>query len=870
MIGRTIGHFEILDELGTGGMGVVYRARDLRLGREVAVKALPPEFADDDDRLMRFEREAQVLASLKHAGIGSIYDLVEVDSRQYLILELVEGPTLDHLIGGRGLELEHAVKLAVQIAEALAAAHRVGVVHRDLKPANIKVDSEGHAKVLDFGLAKVAHDDPASAESRAPTLAGAKTQPGVTLGTAAYMSPEQARGEPVDRRADIWAFGCVLYEMLAGRPCFDGHTGSDVRAAVLRDDPDWGAMPEGVPPTLRRLLAMCLEKKPRNRLRDMGDVRLILRSLSMEEDSVATAAQPDRRQWRWALAAAGLVAVGLAVGLGVWRSAQSERGESLHIPMAPPPGLKPSLGFGPSLAISADGRTVAYVLEKGTTTQLYVKGPTDLEARPVPGTRGARTPAFSPDGQWVAFIAEDENKLKKVGLRGGEPITLCDAESPYGVTWSSEDSIVFTSSYSGLLRVSADGGTPQRVTSQGNEHHQWPASLPGEEAVLFARVPAGWDFDNASIAVVPAAGGAPEVVLESAYYPRYAPTGHLVFVQGDTVLAAPFDARSQRVTGPAKVVLEGVWTSSWTGYADFAFSDSGTLVYVSGGPDPTRAMLVSVNRSGHPTPLLEQRQPYRVPRFSPDGGWLVFAIAARGVDLWSYDLGRRSLDRLTDSAGWDGYPVWQPGRQAIAFSSYREGLAALYRKDLLTEGLERLVTSEHANYPGSWSPDGNLLAYWQDHPQTGLDLWVYSSEAQSARPLLRTQHNEWQPEFSPDGRYIAYVSDETGDRFEVHVRPYPGMSPALKISTSGGLSPRWRGDGRELFYLVDDRVMVVELSGPDTLTAGPPRELFAGPYGRYFDVATDGRSFLMIQEMSPSDPPMRINLVTDWFEELGD
>jgi serine/threonine protein kinase len=862
-------------------MGEVYRARDTKLDRFVAIKVLRDEVASDPERLRRFEQEARIVSSLNHPNIVTIFDIDQQDSTLYIAMEYVEGKTLREIVTSGPLPLKTLLPLATQIAEGLAKAHSFGVVHRDLKPGNLMVSKDGLVKILDFGLAKLVprRSDVLSEGSTADRWSEFGTPPG----TAPYMSPEQAAGRPLDYHSDQFSLGSVLYVMATGKPAFHRETVPQTLAEIIEADPEpIASLNPKIPPPLRWVIERCLAKDPQDRYVSTADLARELQGLGKHLSEISseppsapatdrpTSRPPLRKSLRLRpLAALGLLALGLLIGFATARYvAQSGSVSPVRLAMEMPKGLQPSFGYGPSLAISPDGGTLAFVLESGTTTRLFVKRPEDLEVVPMAGTEGARSPFFSPRGRWIAFIDEDDRKLKKVSLSGGDPVAIADTDSRWGAAWTPDGSIVFMSTQGGLVRVSADGGTPERVTNAGAARHIWPSLLPGGDVVLFTVLPADADFDDASIAAVPVAGGAPKVVLEAASFPHYAPTGHLIFVQGGNVLAAPFDPRSLEVTGPPVKLLEGVWTNSYIGYAEFTFSATGTLLYISGGSDPNRATLVSVDRSGNSIPLVTERRPYRVPRFSPDGRQLAFAIGDRQVDIWACDLSRKSFDRVTDSASWDAYPLWQPGMEAVAFSSMRDGPAAIYRIDLRSENVEKLVDAVFSNYPGSWSPDGNLLAYWQENPETGLDIWVYSLEERAPEPFLRTQYNESAPEFSPDGRFIAYESNETGEQLEVYVRPHPEVNPSIRISTNGGRSPRWGADGRELFYLVGGKLMVVEMETEPNLTPGAPRELFEGPYDRYYDPAPDGQSFVMIRKMDEGDPPLRFNFIANWFEEL--
>lgn len=876
MVGESLGHYRVLELLGEGGMGAVYRAHDTQLDRDVAIKLLPEAWADDRSRLERFRREAKLLATLNHPNVATIHGWEEFEDRHCIVLELVDGETLAaRLASTDALPVEEVLEIALQVARGLEAAHRRGIVHRDLKPANVARAPDGQVKILDFGLGKtLGAANPDAGLTDSPTADGDITHGGEMLGTVPYMSPEQARGEPVDRRADIWAFGCLLHECLAGKSPFLGETRSETLARILKEEPDRNALPHPLPRRLSLLLDRCLRKDPRHRLHDIADARIEIEDLMagpVDQETPETTVVTDRssRLPGPALALAG-AALGAALAFfSVW-TLSGERPVSIErIPMALPDQLQPSMGFGPSVAISPDGRTLAYVLERGTTTMLHAKRVENLEVQPVTGTEGARTPFFSPGGEWIAFFDEDDLELKKVAISGGEPVTIADAEVPWGGAWTPDDTIVFASTSSGLLRVSASGGeAPSPITDSGAGQHAWPTLLPGGDAVLLTANPEQGNFDEASIAWLPLSGGTPEVILESAYYPHYSPTGHLIFVQDGAVRAAPFDLDSRRITGTSVTLLEDVWTSSWIGYADFAFSSDGTLIYISGGPDPTLATLVEVDRSGNPRTILGERRTYRVPRFSPDRQRIAFTIADERVDVWTYDMSSQRTDRVTDSESWDAFPVWRPGTTEISFASMRAGVAEIFTENERAGAPEMLVSSEHPVYPGSWSSDGSLLAYWEEDPETGRDIWVYSAETGQSEPFLQTEYNESSPEFSPGNDLIAYHSNETGEQLEVYVRPYPEGTPRVRVSIDGGRTPRWGAEGEELFFVVAGRLMAADVSTEPELAAGPPQELFAGPYGYGYDVAADGRSFLMIQEMAEGDAPLRVNYVTGWFDEV--
>ena len=873
MIGQTLGHYSILDKLGEGGMGEVYRAEDAALGRQVALKVLPPHMSGSQERLQRFQREAKTLASLNHPNIVTVFSVEKVDDINFLTMELLEGQTMADFLPPQGVPIKEFLRISIDLADALSSAHDSGVIHRDLKPSNVFVTTSGRVKVLDFGLAKqtpVASDGP---DSRAPT--DVLTGEGRVLGTVPYMSPEQLQGKQPDARSDIFSLGIILYQLATGDRPFKGATSVDIISSILRDQPTpVDDLRSEMPHHIGLIVGMCLEKDPDNRIQSAKDLRNELTVLNRELSSGAIRRQSSTKTRAvWKARAGWIAAVVLALMLMGYLVAdqffepQVTQG-AMRIPMPLPEGLKPGLGFGPSVAVSPDGRHLGFALEGSTGSKLYLKGPNDPEARPIAGTEGARTPFFAPDGRWIAFFDEYERKLKKISLGGGEPITITDADYQWGADWAEDGTIVFSSIYTGLMRVSEDGGPAEPITEAEAFQHSWPSFLPGDEKVLFTILTSRGNFNEASIAAVPLSGGEPKIIFESAYFPHYASTGHLVFVQNNAVVAAPFDPQRLEVTGPVVTVFENVWTSPWTGYADFAFSDSGTLLYISGGPDRTRSTLERVDLQGKTTPILSDPLPYTTPTISPDGQQLAFTIGDNEVDLWIYHLGRKTLTRFTDSPSWDAYPQWRPGSDWIAFSSMREGLPAIFQKGLVSEKVERLFVAEHPNYPYSWSPDGQLLAYIEEHPETGQDIWVHSRLEGTQEPFLQSDHNESNPAFSPDSRFIAYESDESGRRYEIYVRPYPEFNPAVKISTQGGLTPRWGPDGTQLFYVEGRRLMVVDLEYGPSLTPKTPNELFEGDYGRSFDVSLDGQWFVMINEMAADAPPMRINYVANWYNEL--
>jgi eukaryotic-like serine/threonine-protein kinase len=880
--GTRLGSYEVVAQIGAGGMGEVYRAHDTKLGRDVAIKVLPPNFVNDPERLSRFQREARMLAALNHANIATIYGLEQSGGVSCLVMELVPGETLAERVKAGPLGIEEALKIAVQIAEALEAAHEKSIIHRDLKPANVKVTPEGKVKVLDFGLAKAFEGDSASENmGNSPTLSAAATMQGLILGTAAYMSPEQARGKAVDKRTDIWAFGCVLYELLTRKQAFHGESTTEILAAVLRGEPDWQVLPASTPPKIRDLLGRCLQKDLRRRLHDAADARIeiedALTAPAMEEP--AAAAKGIRALGRRALilSVGTLLLVAVVTAFAVWnlKPAPIQRVSRLTITL--PPGQQlAGLESGPALALSPDGTHLAYVARQGGTQQIYLRAMDSLEAKPIPETEGAINPFFSPDGQWLGFFAG--GKLKKISVNGGAALVLSDATNPGGASWGSGSMIVFAPVTNGALQqVSEAGGATQPLArlDNGDVSRRWPEFLPGGKTVLFAASPIAINFTNAQIAVQSLGTGERRNLVQGGINPRYALSGHLVYAQGRSLMAVPFDPQRLAVTATAVPVVEGVLQSPANGAAQYSFSATGSLVYVSGGAQSAQSKLVWVNRNGAEQPLAAPAHTYVTPRLSPDGRRVTVGITESESQIWLYDLSRETLTRFTFEGNYNPIPVWTPDGKRIAFESNKEGVPNLFWQ--LADGsggLERLNTSEYIQVPSSWSPDGQLLAFYELNPTTQRDIWVLRMSDRKAQPFIRTPFDDGAPRFSPDGRWLAFTTNESG-RFEIYVQPYPGPGGKWQISTEGGNQPVWNPNGRELFYRSGDKMMAVDITTQPSFAVGRPRMLFEGRYETSpfplpnYDVSRDGQRFLMLKPSeSTVAAPTQINVVLNWFEEL--
>jgi serine/threonine-protein kinase len=888
--GTRLSSYEIISQIGAGGMGEVYRARDTKLGREVAIKVLPEAFAESE-RLARFEREARLLASLNHPNIATLFDLQEHDGTHFLVLELVPGETLAERIQQGPIPIDEAVPLFKQIAEALEAAHEKGIIHRDLKPSNIKVTPEGKVKILDFGLAKALAGEPVTQNlSESPTLTREFTETGVVLGTAPYMSPEQARGKTVDKRADIWAFGCCLYEALTGKVAFLGDTVADTIAKIVEREPDWQMLPPTTPPFVRSLLRRCLQKDANRRLHDIADARIEIEDADTEPSVGEIPRARKSRALPWILAALAALAAGVA---GWYLKPSAPRPVSkMIVEVEPAEWLGSRARTLPqfrmsrtAVAFSRDGKYLVFNAGDSEGFRLYLRPMDGLEAQPIPFTEGALGPFYSPDGKWIGFWAN--GSLKKVPIGGGPAITLCDTSSlPVGASWGPNGTIVFGKDEGGILEISSDGGEPRAIThlAEGEYSHRLPYILPDGETVLFTKLKRRRGWDEAQIVAFSLETGEQKVLVDNGVDARYSLTGHLVFVRSGTLMAVPFDLKRLEVTGgpvgvaEIKQAVNARHDASGTGSGQFSFSDSGSLAYVPGGIflSPEKS-LVLVDRDGAAEVLAAPKADYYYPRLSPDGRRI--AVSVRSVqewDIWAYDITRGTSTRITQDESVETSPIWSPDGHRIAFISDRTGKSSLYGIPADSSGsAERLTTLEQVS-AASWSPDGLALVILHRASEGNNDIWILPLEGEP-QPFVESPFHELYPTFSPDGRWLAYVSNQSG-RLEVYVTSYPGPGPKHQISVNGGRAPSWAPNGRELFYHsfeVDrERFMwAVKITTNPTFIAGKPRVLFKRDFvgqvpSRGYDVTPDGR-FLLVQAESPRQEEVtKIHITLNWFEEL--
>jgi Tol biopolymer transport system component len=884
--GQSLEHYRLVEKIGEGGMGAVWKAVDTTLDRAVAIKILPDGFAADSERLARFEREARLLASLNHPGIATIHGLHAADGVRFLVMELVDGENLAQRLDHGPLPVEEAVEVALQVARALEAAHERGVIHRDLKPANIQMTAAGQPKILDFGLAKAMLPDVGSGDqSLSPTLTSMGTQAGVILGTAAYMSPEQARGKAVDRRADIWSFGMVVYEMLTGDRAFQGETISDTLAAILVKEVDLSGLPAETPPWLRDLLARCLRKEPDKRLRDIGDARLTLEERPQAVASPARAGAgagplpPRLRRLPWGLAALALVAAAVFVVLYLQANSRSER--IVHATIPQPPGTTFFLDGGSPgpVQVSVDGSALTFTARDASGTVLiWVRQLDTGGAVPLSGTDGAQYPFWSPDGRYIGFFAD--GKLKKVAATGGPPVALADAGNGKGGSWNEEGKILFAPSYNTPLHlVSSAGGDTVPVTAldveAGEDSHRHPFFLPGGRHFLYlARHGETGGRSGArenEIFVGSLDGGDPVPLLRGEANAVYS-AGHVLFVRDDTLMAQPFDPGARELRGEAFPVAEGLAVLRGAAVGVFSGSRDGVLAYLT-GVQVDRSRLVWFDRDGKELGTVGEEGSIELGRLSPDATRVAIAVrdpSTGNQDVWIQDLERGLRARFTFDPGLDDLGVWYPDGSRIIFASDRNGRRDLWMKPVAGAGQASLLLESDADKrPVAISPDGRRLLYFQSMPGEPPDLMMLSLQGDPEPVMLvaSPKVDAW-GDFSSDGEWVVYSSDESG-RFEVYARYLSAPDRRWQISPEGGIMPRWSRDGREIFYWWRSAIYAVEVAAQgDDLSVGAAGKLFdtgltGASWAYVYDVAPDGKRFLL---SSPGDAGEQeaLTLVVNW------
>ena len=877
--GSSLAQYRLAERIGEGGMGEVWRARDTTLDRDVAIKVLPAAFASDPERLVRFEREAKVLASLNHPNIGAIYGFHEHEGDRFLAMELVPGEDLSRRLSRGPLPLPEALDVARQVAAALEAAHASGIVHRDLKPANVQRTHDGTVKVLDFGLAKALEHSGGDLR-QSMTLTSVGSTVGMIVGTAAYMSPEQARAQPVDRRTDLWAFGCLLYEMLCGKKAFDGPTITDVLAAVVTRDPDWSSLPEDTPTPVRRLLRRCLEKDVKKRLRDAGDASLLFDD---NPEDARAAAPAWKRALPWGIVL--VLAVALAAALAMKGGAKPAPAAPMLLSAKLPAGAKLDVeingGEYSILAIAHDGSRIAFVASANGTRQLYLRSIDKLEAAPLPGTTGASAPFFSPDGRWVAFFAP--GKLLKISVDGGQPIELADSGLNRGGVWCDDDTIVFSpTTSSGLERVPSGGGKPVPLTTldpgRQERTHRWPALLPGGEvAFTVGTADKPGAYEDSRIDAVNVASGKRRTLVVGASMVRYAATGHLVLARDHQLFAMKLEDAKGGAVANAASVLHGVEGVASSGVVFFDVADTGTLIYVEHDPHAAEFELIRVDRDGRAEPLPFPHRDYHMPALSPDGKRIAVGIGpgrGRASDVWIGELATGELTRLTFD-GLSMSPAWSPDGTRVAFSTPKVGVS-----DTITwkaaDGSDRgsvvaTFPSQSGRGPLSFSRDGKYLVFLQDGGAAGSsDLMYVSVDDQQSHAIGATPAIEMGGTLSPDGHWLAYSSDATGQT-EVYVQPFPGAGGKWQVS-EGGNAPRWSRDGKTIFYPnADGAMMQVPVATGGTFSHGKPKVLFETRFATTadtftnYDVMPDGR-FIMVRTTSDMRTAEQIDVLVNFFD----
>ncbi len=889
MIGKTISHYKILEKLGGGGMGVVYKAQDTKLDRTVALKFLPPHLHLDEEAEKRFISEAKAASSFDHPNICTIYEIDKTDNDQlYIAMACYEGETLKKKLEDSPLKIDKVVDFSIFIAEGLQRAHEAGITHRDIKPANIFITIDDTVKILDFGLAKV------SSQTQMTTM-------GTTMGTVAYMSPEQTKGDAVDHRTDIWSLGVVLYEMLAGQHPFKGDYEQAIIYSILNEEPEpITGLRSGIPLELERIVNKTMTKDPGERYQRIDeflvDLKLLKKNFANLAKQTATispreSVQEGNRKKTLIPWIISILAFCAAVILWIeWQATPSLEKPLMRFVHNLPPGyvIEDVEFIGSAVTLSPDGSKLVYTAtDSGGVTKLYRRQIDQFESIQIPGTEGAGNPFFSPDGKWVGFFAG--GTLKKVSLQGGAPTNICRAQIGYGACWGTDDTIIFSPTFtSELLKVSAAGGIPIPITSlnsdKGELSHRWPEILPDGKSVLFT-INKGMDAEAKHIAVYSLTSGKQSILVKDGTNAHYTDAGYLIYMRGGSLMAVPFDVAGLEITGSAVKVLDGVKFTG-AGGGQYSLSKNGFLVWVPTNTSEVtnselsstvnfvvdKSSLLWVDRNGGTNPALSTSRGYWAPNLSPDSKHLAITI---DFDIFILDLDRGALTRFTFESK-NHIPVWTPDGGRLVFASDRNGHPNLFWKTTTGNGIvEQLLFSNQHQDPGSFSPDGKILAYTELNSETNWDIWLLQMENKNkSETFLQTNFNEYHPMISPDGRWIAYTSDESGQP-EIYVRPFPTGPGKWLISTDGGGEPLWARDGNELFYRNAGKLMAVTIETKPSFLAGRTRLLFQrkynpremNPFGSpNYDVSSDGRFLIIKPDSSASST--QINFALNWFEEL--
>lgn len=900
MIGQTISHYSVTAKLGAGGMGEVWRARDARLNRDVAIKVLPASFASDADRLRRFEQEARATSVLNHPNILTVYDIGNQDGSPFLVAELLEGEELREQLNAGALTPRRAIEYATQIASGLAAAHAKGIVHRDLKPENIFVTTDGRVKILDFGLAKLRPLSRTLDSGSDVQTQKAMTDPGVIMGTVGYMSPEQVRGEEADQRSDIFSFGAILYEMLSGQRAFRRDTMAETMTAILKEDPpELSETNAKINPQLGKIVRRCLEKKPERRFHSAHDLAFALEALSPPSTSgaqqlsvsesqglVVRSRLLNREYLGWVIAAIAVLATTIILTTSYFRGKSVSRTATRQFALAQPSEGPLFLQSAPVLLFSPDGTHLVSTILVSGRPQLFDRPLAAATARPIDGTEGATDPFFSPDGRWLAFFVS--GLLKRVPFSGGAPETICKAENARGGVWTTDDNIVFTpGSDAPLYSVPAKGGPVEAIstidTSERERSHRWPDALPDGKAIIFSvAYEVGNPLDDANVAVLDRRTGKHKTLIKGGVFARYVPGGYLLYARRQALLAVPFDEQRLEVTGPPVTVQENVMMSAANGRVQFSFSPGGDFTYLEGLADDSRDAaqpLIWLDRHGGEQILTEVRRRYSKPRLGPGGHTLFVEVADPEAAVWAYDIDRGTLTRITHRGVSYG-PVPAPDGERVAYEATRDGVAGALVARIDGSDEERLSSTKRLHVPTSWTPDGKLLAITAGAESGYLEVWLVpvDGDDHTPKPFVQGPFNAGGARFSPDGGWMAYVSDESG-RNEVYVRPYSQVGTRVQISADGGTQPVWSKNGRELFFRNGDELLSVSVTFAPTFTAGKPVVLFSkatpkdasGPaYDLIadYDVSPDGQRFVFPKYKPAASNSSNARVIINWFDEL--